>query len=101
MTLVSAISWASGGVSYDILDERNNDAGVETVNAYLSHVAIVRGSLTEPQVTIVDYGAIVKGQGPGCATRVGRHHLCSQLALHHLETLRQFDLEHFLLHRGS
>ncbi|MBP9901930.1 MAG: polysaccharide biosynthesis/export family protein [Verrucomicrobia subdivision 3 bacterium] len=64
MTLVSAISWASGGVSYDILDERNNDAGVETVNAYLSHVAIVRGSLTEPQVTIVDYGAIVKGQAP-------------------------------------
>jgi polysaccharide biosynthesis/export protein len=64
MSLVSAVSWASGGVTYDILEARNNDQGVTTIDAYLSHVAIVRGSLTEPQVTIVDYGAIVKGQAP-------------------------------------
>ncbi len=62
MTLLSAISGASGTVSYDILDRTDN--GVMTLNAYLSHVAIVRGSLTEPQVTIVDYGAILKGQAP-------------------------------------
>lgn len=62
MTLVSAISGASGAVRYDILAESDN--GVMTLDAYLSHVAIVRGSLTEPQVTIVDYGAILKGRAP-------------------------------------
>jgi polysaccharide export outer membrane protein len=62
MSLLSAISAASGTVSYDILDR--SDDGVTTINAYLSHVAIVRGSLTEPQVKIVDYGAIRKGQAP-------------------------------------
>ena len=31
-------------------------------DAYLSHVAIVRGSLTTPQIAIVDYRQIVKGQ---------------------------------------
>ena len=60
MTLVSAISGTAGTVSYDILDRY--DDGVMTVNAYLSHVAIVRGTLTEPQITIVDYGAIIKGK---------------------------------------
>jgi polysaccharide biosynthesis/export protein len=62
MTLLSAISGASGTVGYNILDRY--DDGVATVNAYLSHVAIVRGSLTEPQVSIVDYGAILKGKAP-------------------------------------
>ena len=63
MSLLSAIAGASGTVNYDILDTINgNDNGVLTVDAYLSHVAIVRGSLTEPQVTIVDYGAIRKGK---------------------------------------
>jgi protein involved in polysaccharide export with SLBB domain len=63
MTLVSAMAGASGTVTYDILDTVNNsDNGVLTVDAYLSHVAIVRGSLTEPQVMIVDYGAIIQGK---------------------------------------
>ncbi len=31
-------------------------------DAYLSHVAIVRGSLTTPQIAIVDYKQIIKGQ---------------------------------------
>jgi protein involved in polysaccharide export with SLBB domain len=30
--------------------------------AFLSHVAIVRGSLTQPQIAIVDYGAILTGK---------------------------------------
>jgi len=46
MTIVSALA-ASGGMLAD---------------AYPSHVAIVRGSLTQPQVAIVDYNAIVKGK---------------------------------------
>jgi protein involved in polysaccharide export with SLBB domain len=32
--------------------------------AYLSHVAIVRGSLSEPRIAIVDFKAIVTGQAP-------------------------------------
>lgn len=35
--------------------------------AYLSHVAIVRGSLTEPRIAVVDYNAIVKGKAPDVA----------------------------------
>ena len=31
---------------------------------HISHVAIVRGSLAEPQVSIVDYSAVVKGKAP-------------------------------------
>jgi protein involved in polysaccharide export with SLBB domain len=48
LTVVSAVA-ASGGTIKD---------------AYLSHVAIVRGSLTEPKIAIVDYGAMVKGTTP-------------------------------------
>jgi protein involved in polysaccharide export with SLBB domain len=62
MTLVSAMAGAAGPVTYDILETINSNDGVLTVDAYLSHVAIVRGSLTEPQVMIVDYGAITKGK---------------------------------------
>jgi protein involved in polysaccharide export with SLBB domain len=63
MSLAAAMAAASGTVDYDIL-ERGTDYGVMTKNADWSKVAIVRGSLAEPQVTIVDYGAIVKGQAP-------------------------------------
>ncbi|MEO5802047.1 MAG: SLBB domain-containing protein [Verrucomicrobiota bacterium] len=48
MTLVSAIANASGTAQY----------------AYLSHVAIVRGSLTEPTIAIVDYKDIITGRAP-------------------------------------
>jgi polysaccharide export outer membrane protein len=45
MTLISAIARAGGALT----------------NGYLSHVAIVRGSLSQPKVAVVDYKAIVKG----------------------------------------
>ena len=48
LTLVSAIMAAYGTVD----------------GAYLSHVAIVRGSLVEPRVAVVDYKAIVTGKEP-------------------------------------
>lgn len=48
VTLVSAISGAGGSIK----------------NAYLSHVAIVRGSLTEPKIAIVNFWDIVKGKAP-------------------------------------
>jgi protein involved in polysaccharide export with SLBB domain len=60
MTLVSAISGSAGTVTYDLL--ASQDFGPFTPDAYLSHVAIVRGSLTEPKVIVVDYKAVIKGQ---------------------------------------
>ena len=33
-------------------------------DAYLSHVAVVRGSLAEPQITIVDYRKVIRGGEP-------------------------------------
>ncbi|MEW6157191.1 MAG: polysaccharide biosynthesis/export family protein [Verrucomicrobiota bacterium] len=47
-TLVTAIASAGGTIK----------------NAYDQHVAIVRGSLTNPQIAIVDFRAIVKGEAP-------------------------------------
>lgn len=46
MTLAAAIAGAFGTVK----------------DAYLSHVAIVRGSLTQPEVAIVDYKDVVRGK---------------------------------------
>jgi protein involved in polysaccharide export with SLBB domain len=60
LTLVSALSSASGPAKYDFL--ARSDAGPFTKDAYLSHIAIVRGSLATPQIAVVDYGAIVKGR---------------------------------------
>ncbi|MDE3084133.1 MAG: polysaccharide biosynthesis/export family protein [Verrucomicrobiota bacterium] len=40
------------------------NAGGTLKDAYLSHVAIVRGSLSAPQVAIIDYDAIVHGKAP-------------------------------------
>ncbi|MDQ6632063.1 MAG: hypothetical protein M3Y82_09955, partial [Verrucomicrobiota bacterium] len=46
MTLVSAIAGAGGTIK----------------ESYLSHVAIVRGSLSQPKIAIVDYKDIIKGK---------------------------------------
>jgi protein involved in polysaccharide export with SLBB domain len=62
MTLVSAMANASGPLRYDWLEQ--TDPGPFTKDAYLSHVAIVRGSLATPQIAVVDYGDIVKGRAP-------------------------------------
>jgi polysaccharide export outer membrane protein len=59
MTLVSAVAGASGATTVDWFVP--GSYGV-VADAYLSHVAIVRGSLSEPQVAVVDYGAIIKGK---------------------------------------
>ncbi len=48
LTLVGAIANAAGTRQY----------------AYLSHVAIVRGSLTDPKIAIVDYKDIITGRAP-------------------------------------
>jgi protein involved in polysaccharide export with SLBB domain len=40
------------------------DCGGTVKGAYLSHVGIIRGSLTQPKIAIVDYKAIVSGKAP-------------------------------------
>jgi protein involved in polysaccharide export with SLBB domain len=35
--------------------------------AYLHHVAVVRGSMSQPQITIVDYKAVLRGEAPDLA----------------------------------
>jgi len=48
MSLVGAIANAAGTIK----------------DAYLSHVAVVRGSLSDPKLAIVDYKEIVRGKAP-------------------------------------
>jgi polysaccharide biosynthesis/export protein len=62
MTLVSAIAAAYGMDRYEWVSTGGYDPGPFTKDAFLSHVAIVRGSLSSPQVAVVDYNAIVKGK---------------------------------------
>lgn len=40
------------------------NAGGSIPNAHTTHVAIVRGSLSEPQMTVVDYQGIIHGRTP-------------------------------------
>ena len=40
-------------------------------DAYLSHVAVVRGSLTKPRIAILDYNSIVKGKQPDAPLESG------------------------------
>lgn len=69
MSLVTAIASTAGTVTFDILDKV--DTGVTTANADLSRIAVVRGSLSEPQVFIVNYHDIIKGKAPDFALEPG------------------------------
>ena len=40
------------------------DAGGPVKDAYLSHVAIVRGSLDNPRIAVIDYKDVIKGKAP-------------------------------------
>ena len=69
MTLVSAMAGGSGASTLDWFTP-GATYGVGP-DAYLSHVAIVRGSLSNPQMTVVDYGAIIKGKTRDVALEPG------------------------------
>ena len=62
MTLVSAIAAGTGIERYEWINAGSSDPGPFSKDAYLTHVAIVRGSLSAPQIAVVDYNAIVKGK---------------------------------------
>jgi polysaccharide export outer membrane protein len=55
MTVISAIAGANG----------------PTADAYLGHVAIVRGSLNQPQLIEVDYNAVTHGKAPNLVLEPG------------------------------
>ena len=69
MTLVSAVLGADGPVKYGLFSR--DDTGPFMPDAYLSHVAILRGSLTEPHITVVDLQAIMKGRASDIRLEAG------------------------------
>lgn len=62
MTLISAIAGSDGPDQLHWIQPSDN--GPFMKDAYLSHVAIIRGSLAEPQISVVDCKAIMKGKAP-------------------------------------
>src|SRR5215470_1695991 len=62
MSLISAIAGADGPERLQWISGVDN--GPFTKDAYLSHVAVIRGSLAEPQIAVVDCSAIMKGRAP-------------------------------------
>jgi polysaccharide biosynthesis/export protein len=62
MSLISAIAGADGPERLQWISTVDN--GPFMKDAYLSHVAIIRGSLAEPQIAVVDCNAIMKGRAP-------------------------------------
>ena len=62
MSLVAAVLGADGPAQLELLSR--DDAGPFMPDARLTHVTILRGALTAPQVTVVDFRAIVKGRAP-------------------------------------
>jgi len=61
MTLSSAIAGAEGPVFYELFTPSTSG---RVTDAYLTHVAVVRGSLARPEVAVVDYRAILKSGAP-------------------------------------
>lgn len=62
MSLISAIAGSDGPDQLQWIQPSDN--GPFMKDAYLSHVAIIRGSLAEPQISVVDCKAIMKGRAP-------------------------------------
>jgi polysaccharide biosynthesis/export protein len=60
MSLISAIAGSDGPERLQWISGADN--GPFMKDAYLSHVAIIRGSLAEPQIAVVDCNAIMKGR---------------------------------------
>lgn len=59
MTLMSALSEVNGSVKVDWLSPTYSGLAPD---AYMSHVAVVRGSLAKPELMIVDANAVLKGK---------------------------------------
>jgi polysaccharide biosynthesis/export protein len=68
MTLMSALSEANGSVKVDWLSPTYTGLAPD---AYMSHVAVVRGSLAKPELMIVDASAVLKGKAVDVALEPG------------------------------
>jgi polysaccharide biosynthesis/export protein len=68
MSLVGALSAVGGPVKYNFMSQSSSPFFKD---ALLSQVAIVRGSLSEPRIAIVDAGAILKGGAPDVPLEAG------------------------------
>jgi len=68
MTVVGAIAASAGAAKIDWLAMSNIGLAPD---AYLSHVAVVRGSLAQPELHVVDCTAIIKGKTPDFALEPG------------------------------
>jgi polysaccharide biosynthesis/export protein len=68
MTLVGALTTAGGPARYNFMTQYGSPFFKD---ALLSQVAIVRGSLSEPQIAVVDVSAILKGQKPDVLLEAG------------------------------
>jgi polysaccharide biosynthesis/export protein len=69
MSLVSALAGGSGPARLNWFT--GQDGGPFMPDAYWSHIAIVRGSLAESQLMVVDFNAIVSGKAPDVALEPG------------------------------
>jgi len=69
MTLVSALAGGNGSIRYDFM--AGNDVGPMTKDAYLTHVAILRGSLAKPEILVVNASAIIRGHAADVALQPG------------------------------
>lgn len=98
MTLVSALASAASAATVDWFVPGNY--GV-TADAYLSHVAVVRGSLSSPQLSVVDYGAIIKGKAPDVLLELGDIVFIPNAPLQHIEAVPQHYPGHFYYDGGS
>jgi polysaccharide biosynthesis/export protein len=68
MTLVGALSTAGGPAKYNFMTQYGSPFFKD---ALLSQVAVVRGSLSEPRIAIIDVGAILKGGAPDVPLEAG------------------------------
>jgi protein involved in polysaccharide export with SLBB domain len=69
MSLVSALAGGSGPARLNWFT--GQDGGPFMPDAYWSHLAIVRGSLAQSQMMVVDFNAIVSGKAPDVALEPG------------------------------
>jgi polysaccharide biosynthesis/export protein len=69
MTVISAVAGTEGSVKQDWLDITANYNLRR--DAYLSHVAIVRGTLSQPKIAVVDFRAIMTGKAPNIPLEPG------------------------------
>jgi protein involved in polysaccharide export with SLBB domain len=63
LTLAGALAAVNGPVTYNFLTSNGYEGGFPR-DALMTHVSIIRGSLAEPKIAVVNAQAILKGKAP-------------------------------------